>query len=49
MSEEKKQNDNTGNFPAEVQPKTPDNETGNQNAGTEINRKTERSDRPEQA
>lgn len=31
------------------QPKTPNNETGNQNARVEINRKTERSDRPEQA
>ncbi len=44
---------NTGGFPSNDksadEQKSPNNETGNQNPGIEINRKTIRSDKPEQA
>jgi len=46
-------NKNIGGFPSNNksagQTQTPDNETGNQTPQTEINKKTERSSRPEQA
>jgi len=46
-------NKNIGGFPSNGrsadEPKSPDNEAGNQNPGIEINRKTERSASPEKS
>ncbi len=50
MPDDKQNNDKAlGGFPSNNLPEKPEKETGNQNAGVEINRKTERSDDPEQA
>ena len=56
MPDSQSQNDNNiGGFPSnnksagEAQKPNPANETGNQNEGVGIDRKTERNDRPEQA